>query len=227
MSPFLSFCSREREAQTSCWRQQTSGNHRGACVSLPITVRNRPQSLEEESCRCSLNHNFKGWACRGAVRDDCGVCAYTHTPPPHTHSHTYAPQWQMTYWNNFRAVLWLLRQPMLSWLSSGHVTGTLTSAGGRVCGWVHTVKGLWESGGCWLPPLLLTLLLPLLLLRPGGCRAWTVKSCASSAWGNYFALYTWVRCVYRSPWFSLSLTPYKFVFLNNYCCTRRKMRVSF
>lgn len=89
MSPFLSFCSREREAQTSCWRQQTSGNHRGACVSLPITVRNRPQSLEEESCRCSLNHNFKGWACRGAVRDDCGVCAYTHTPPPHTHTHTH------------------------------------------------------------------------------------------------------------------------------------------
>ena len=70
-------------------------------------------------------------------------CAHRHT---RALTHIYTPQWQMTYGNNFRAVLWLLRQPMLSWLSSGHVTGTLTSARGRACGWAHTGKGLREAG---------------------------------------------------------------------------------
>ena len=59
-------------------------------------------------------------------------------------------------------------------------------------------KACERLGGCWLPPLLSTLL----LLRPRGCGAWTVKSCTSAVWGNQFALYTIVRRVYKSQWLS-------------------------
>lgn len=100
-------------------------------------------SFNDESCRHLVSHNFEGCGSQApftiALHSVCMHALHTQrcTHYTHTDAHTQAThQWQMTYWNNFRAGLWLLRQPMLSWLLSGHVTGTLTSARGRVCGWV-------------------------------------------------------------------------------------------
>ena len=188
----LSFCSTERERATSFTLVTVGlvGLERGMPFPAENCKEQTPTALKRKVAG-TLQSPLQGLRLSGSCPWWVVGCAHRHT---HALTHTYTPQWQMTYWNNFRAVLWLLRQPMLSWLSSGHVTGTLTSARGRACGWVRTVKGLWEAG--WV--LAAAAALHAAASASRGCGAWTVKSCTSAVWGTQFALYTIVRCVYKS-----------------------------
>ena len=193
----LSFCSTERERapRASCWWQWGQWDLRGACLFLPVTVRSRPP----QPCRGKLlavcSHHFKGRGCRGAVRDGWWGVHTDSRARSHTYTH-HSDRWPIE---------------IISELFCGCYDNQC-SLGFHLAMW----QGLWRQleaepvaeptqakacerlGGCWLPPLLSTLL----LLRPRGCGAWTVKSCTSAVWGNQFALYTIVRRVYKSQWLS-------------------------
>lgn len=155
----------------------------------------------------TLQSPLQGLRLPGAVRVMGGGCIQTH-------SHTHTPQWQMTYWTlelfcgcyttnalGFHLAMWQ----------------TLTSARGRACGWVHTVKGLWGwvgAGRRRCPPRC--------CLRPQAFEHGLLNPALLLLRGNQFALYTTVRRAYKSQWLFPLSHLLQVCSMSNYCCARRK-----